>query len=218
MREVPATLQPCLQGNGKGTTFSTPPHNDDCNDNLTSSHDECASLPKAWMTAPIEENYVAELTLPCDQPIGISNESAAPCDIVTLVADLSAHIDLNANHDKSNKEIPAVLGEVCDMNEFDVGCVELITHGEFDKDLLVNSLCYITLDRPMHLSRAMDKIYELRKLKTFASMDAPEYKVKLIGEYGANAEFLVHNICITCENLAILKLAGLNCSSVACRD
>jgi hypothetical protein len=42
-------------------------------------------------------------------------------------------------------------------------------------------------------------------LSTLKSIYAPKFKFNLIGNYGVDNIFLVHRICITCDDLAILK-------------
>jgi hypothetical protein len=42
-------------------------------------------------------------------------------------------------------------------------------------------------------------------LSTLKSIYAPKFKFNLIGDYGVDNIFLVHRICITCDDLAMLK-------------
>jgi hypothetical protein len=62
-----------------------------------------------------------------------------------------------------------------------------------------NSLWSIVPNPPMSSSHARNKIAELKCLK---SVYAPEFTFYLIGEYGVDNNFLVHRICITCDEIS----------------
>ncbi|PNT76050.1 hypothetical protein BRADI_1g43423v3 [Brachypodium distachyon] len=158
------------------------------------------------------KDCVAELNFPCDQRVELSSEFSAPCDIddaptiliappvpISFYNDRSAQINVKDN--ESCEEIDILSGETCDVDKFGLGCVELITHGVIDKDPPINSLCYITLDTPMYLSHAMDKVSELRISKSFT---VHGYTIHLIGQHDVNNNILVHEICITCDNFPVL--------------
>jgi hypothetical protein len=66
---------------------------------------------------------------------------------------------------------------------------------KFLKTILCGEL-YQTL---LCLSHARNKIAELKCLK---SVYAPEFTFYLIGEYGVDNNFLVHRICITCDEIS----------------
>jgi hypothetical protein len=68
-----------------------------------------------------------------------------------------------------------------------------------------NSLFSIILDPPISLPHARDRISEITYLKTFNSVYAPNFKFNFIGDYGVDNIFLVHKICITCDDLDMLK-------------
>ena len=58
------------------------------------------------------------------------------------------------------------------------------------------------LNPPLSLSHARDKIAEITWLKSVYILD---FTFNLIGEYGVDNDFLVHRICITCDDLKTLK-------------
>jgi hypothetical protein len=63
------------------------------------------------------------------------------------------------------------------------------------------SLFYVITDPPLSLSCARDKIAEIPCLK---SVYVPNFQFNLIGDYDVEEEFLVHKICITCDELSCL--------------
>jgi hypothetical protein len=85
-------------------------------------------------------------------------------------------------------------------NKSDLDHIKLLRHDDvLAKSLHDTSLWSIILDSPLSLSHARNKIAELKCLK---SVYAPEFTFNLIGEYGVDNNFLVHRICITCDEIS----------------
>jgi hypothetical protein len=87
------------------------------------------------------------------------------------------------------------------MVEPDLDYIQLVKSNEvLNKILHHNSLFSITMDPPLSLQHARDKISEITCLRTFNSVYAPNFQFNLIEDYGVDNNFLVHQICITCDN------------------
>jgi hypothetical protein len=107
--------------------------------------------------------------------------------------DSSASVELNAENETCDLIVEPNLDHIHLVKSNDV----LAVHA--------NSLFSIMMDQPMSLSHARDKIAEITCLSTFKSVYAPLFNFNLIGDYGVDNIFLVHRICIMCDDLAMLK-------------
>ena len=75
---VPRSSELIIKGNDKGTDLPTPHEYDEC---LVNYNAPCDDLPTTLITPPILEDYVDDLTLPCDQTNAISTMSSAPIEL-----------------------------------------------------------------------------------------------------------------------------------------
>jgi hypothetical protein len=74
-----------------------------------------------------------------------------------------------------------------------------------------NALFFVTMDPPMSLPHARNKISEITCLSSFNSDYSLDFQFVLIGNYGLDKNFLVHKMCITCENFhALVELRANN--------
>ena len=72
---VPTSSELIIRGNDKGTALPPPEEYDEC---LVNYNVPCDELPITLITPPILEEYVHDLTLPCDQ---ISTILSAPIEL-----------------------------------------------------------------------------------------------------------------------------------------
>jgi hypothetical protein len=197
-----------LQGNGKGTDFV--PSHDECSIVLDIS---CAEVTNDLITPSILENNTIDLHVPCDPTTETNAILSAPIDenghgiedcvnaIPTIlsasIAEISSSIDMSAQ-----TEITARKNEPCDfIVESNLGHTKLVTNNEELATFFhANSLFSIKMDPPMFLSHARNKIAEITCLRPLKSVYAPNFKFNLIGDYGVDNDFLVHEICITCDS------------------
>ena len=68
-----------------------------------------------------------------------------------------------------------------------------------------NSLYSVLIDPPMASSHERNNIVEITCLSSMKSVDALNLTFNLIGEECIDNEFVVHRICITCDDVASLK-------------
>jgi hypothetical protein len=148
------------------------------------------------VTPTKEEECVTELDLPCDKIVELQTIMSAP------IAEVNTSIDMSPTN-----ELIAVDTEPCDLTiKSDLDRIVLVRNDEIlAKISLDTTLWSITMDPAIPLSHTRHKISEVTCLSTLKSIYAPKFKFNLIGDYGVDNIFLVHRICITCDDLAMLK-------------
>ena len=84
-----------IRGNDKGTDLPSLHENDECLVNLNAPSDE---LPTTLITPPILEDYVDNLTLPCDQTTEIPTILSAPIELtIDAKEPMFNHFDMTSN-------------------------------------------------------------------------------------------------------------------------
>ena len=106
---VPTSSLLIIRGNDKGTDLPPPHEYDECLVNLNAP---CGELPTTLITPAILEDYVDDLTLPCDQtilsePIELTIDAKEPCESVKrsdldqirlkIVVPMFNHFDMTSN-------------------------------------------------------------------------------------------------------------------------
>lgn len=190
------SLDSDIRGNLKGTDSVLPHEIDICH---SIPHTSCVRSSIDLVILPAFEDIVAELNLPCDPIHEIPTVLSGSIAKINELPDLSAPNELN------------VANETCDFPaKSDLDHVQLVRENEeLARNSEANSLFSIAMHRPLSLSHVVNKITEITCLSMFNSVYAPDLKFNLIGEYGVDKEFLVHRICITCDDLAALKKNNL---------
>ena len=190
---VPTSSETDQQGNSKGTESISPHETHECRTELNMSCDEADDM----ITPPILEDIVDDLNLPCDQIPAIRTVLSAP------LAEINSSFDLNV-HNKLRVDTNGPLDLLVPP---DLDHIKLIRHDDVLADIShENSLWSIKLDPPISLSHARIKIAEITWLNSVYTLD---FTFNLVGVYGVDNEFLVHRICITCDDLAVLKKNSL---------
>ena len=97
--------------------------------------------------------------------------------------------------------------EPCDLIlKYDLDHIKLIRNNEvLGRISHDNTLFSVTMDPPMSLSCALNKISAIPCLSMLQSVHAPVFTIKLIRDYNIHNEFWVHRICITCVDLAVFS-------------
>ena len=138
---VPTSSELTIRGNDKGTDLPPPHDYDECLVNLNAPCDE---LPTTLITPPILEDYVDDLTLPCDQTTAITTILSSPIELI---------IDEK---------------EPCDsVTKSDLDQVQLISHEDVLSTILhANYLYSVVLNSPMPLSHAKNILNDIARSKS----------------------------------------------------
>ena len=210
------------KGNEHGMDFLPPHENDECFVDLNTS---CVELSSNLITPSVFEDYVVDMHVQCvptneittisNAPIKVIIDEPEPCDLVhkydcdhileipTILSSPSAGID---------SPIDSVVDTEINIDKlepFDLIMTPGLDHIKlFRHDELIDKISYdtclwsIVMDPPMSLSHVKNKIAECTCLK---NVYGPYFTFNLIGEYGVDSIFLVHKICITCDDFEVLK-------------
>lgn len=126
--------------------------------------------------------------------------------------------ELIVHQDKVRKTENSVIPFMIPRSKFDMlnlHNVELITQKEVLSRIFLNdSLCYIIFNKPKELSSVIKKVPKNSYLRSLVNSYIYTYKFNLIGDVGVDNMFQVYRICITCDNLADLKLHVLRKPSI----
>ena len=118
------------------------------------------------------------------------------------IAEFNSSIDMSAPD-----EIIVAANKPCDLtHKYDLDHIKLIRHDEVLARISQDTFLWsIAMDPPMSFSHARTKIAEITGLSTLKSAYVPDFTFQLIGDYGVDNIFLVHRICITCDDFSSLK-------------
>jgi hypothetical protein len=203
MIAVPTTLERESQGNNIGNGFLPTHEIDHCHDDLNMS---CLELDVDALDTQLVIEDSIDLNVTCVQINEIDSGLSAPSADFNSSIVTGAQIEIFVDESAPTKLI-ADANEPCDLVvQPDFDHIQLVKSNEVLARILHdNSLFSITMDLPISLSHARDRISEITCLRSFKSVYAPSFQFHLIGDYGVDNMFLVYRICVTCDVLDMLK-------------
>jgi hypothetical protein len=141
-----------------------------------------------------------DMSVPTENFVSNDNHVLGTCvnDIPTMLS--TPTIQVNSSISMSvQTEILAPDNAHCDLkDDYSMDHIKLVRNNEeLAKISHANSLFSVVMDPPISLSHARNKIDELPCLK---SVYAPDVTFNLVGEYVSNNVFMVHRICIMCDD------------------
>lgn len=197
LMELPSSTMG-LQGNNEGTDFVNTHAIDQYPVDITMPCDESVI---DLITPLVLDDPVIALNVPNGQINEMSTVLSAAISGNSSSSDLSVPIADSSIEMSASTKIIDVTIEPCDLLvTSDLAHIKLVRHDEVINEFFHDiSLWSITMDPPISVSQARNKIAEITCLK---SVYIHDFTFNLIGDYGVDNDFLVHIICITCDKLA----------------